>query len=171
MKTNVTLKNIITTALFAAIITVSTTFLHIPIGTNGGYIHLGDCFIYLAACFLPLPYAMLAGAIGGGLADLIAAPMWILPTVIIKSLLVISFTSKTDKIINKRNIFAIFIGAIITCGGYYIAEAILFGNWVTPVASIIGSLIQAAGSGVLFAVIGASFDKAKIKNKLLAQNN
>ncbi|MFY9379232.1 MAG: ECF transporter S component, partial [Acutalibacteraceae bacterium] len=61
MKVNKTLTNIVTTALFAAIIAVTTAYIfHIPVGTNGGYIHIGDCFIYLAACFLPLPYAMLA---------------------------------------------------------------------------------------------------------------
>ena len=45
-------------------------------GFNGGYIHLGDALIYLAAVLLPAPYAMAAGAIGGGLADLLTAPVW-----------------------------------------------------------------------------------------------
>jgi len=168
MKTNATLKNIVLTSLFAAIIAVTTAYiLHIPVGTNGGYIHVGDCFIYLAACFLPLPYAMLAGAIGGGLADLLTAPMWILPTVIIKALLTIPFTSKTEKILTTRNVIALFIGAAITCGGYYIAESIMFGNWKAPLASMGFSLIQASGSGILFVIVSAALDKVKMKNKLL----
>ena len=66
------------TALFAAAITVMTAYmLHIPIPT-GGYIHLGDALIYLAACLLPAPYAAAAAAIGAGMADLLTAPMWVL---------------------------------------------------------------------------------------------
>lgn len=168
MKTNNTLKNIVLTALFAAIISVTTAYiLHIPVGTNGGYIHVGDCFIYLAACFLPLPYAMLAGAIGGGIADLLTAPMWILPTVIIKALLTIPFTSKTEKILNTRNVIALFVGAAITCGGYYVAESIMFGNWAAPLVSLVFSLTQATGSGILFVIVATAFDKANIKNKLI----
>ncbi|MFQ7856746.1 MAG: hypothetical protein ACLRIS_18100 [Flavonifractor plautii] len=42
-------------ALFAGAIAVTTAYLlHIPIPT-GGYIHLGDALIYLAACLLPAP--------------------------------------------------------------------------------------------------------------------
>lgn len=171
MKPNLALKNIILTALFASIITVTTAYiLHIPVGTNGGYIHVGDCFIYLAACFLPLPYAMLAGAIGGGLADLLTAPMWILPTVIIKSLIAIPFSSKKDKILNKRNVFALFIAGIITCFGYYVAEALMFGNWAAPLASMLGSVIQALGSGLLFSIVAAALDKGSVKAKLAKMN-
>ena len=61
--------------LFAAMITVMTAYIcHIPYGVNGGYIHFGDALIYLAAVFLPRPYALAAAAIGGGAADLLTAP-------------------------------------------------------------------------------------------------
>ena len=65
-----------TTALFAALITIFTAYIgHVPVGTNGGYIHFGDSLIYIAAAVLPMPYAFAAGAIGGGLADLLTAPI------------------------------------------------------------------------------------------------
>ena len=54
---------LVTSALFAASITVVTAYmLHIPLPT-GGYIHLGDALIYLAACLLPVPCAAAAAAI------------------------------------------------------------------------------------------------------------
>ena len=60
------------TALFAALICVTTAYIfHIPFGVNGGYVHIGDSLIYLAAAFLPTPYAMFAGAIGGAMADIL----------------------------------------------------------------------------------------------------
>ncbi len=68
---------ITTAGLFAAMITVMTAYIcHIPYGANGGYIHFGDTLIYMAAVFLPRPYALAAAAIGGGAADLLTAPMW-----------------------------------------------------------------------------------------------
>ncbi len=97
------LRLLTTTALFAAAITVMTAYmLHIPLPT-GGYIHLGDALIYLAACLLPVPYAAAAAAIGAGLADLLTAPMWVLPTLVIKAVLVLFFTSKSERILCPRN--------------------------------------------------------------------
>ena len=82
------------TAVFAALITLMTAYVfHIPVPIAGGYIHLGDSLIYLSASLLPTPYAMAAGAIGGGLADLLTAPMWTLPTVIIKALITLPFSA------------------------------------------------------------------------------
>ena len=73
-------------ALFAGAIAVTTAYLlHIPIPT-GGYIHLGDALIYLAACLLPAPYAVGAAMVGAGLADLLTAPLWVVPTLLIKAM-------------------------------------------------------------------------------------
>ena len=66
------IRNIAITGVFAALITVMTAYVcHIPVGTNGGYVHFGDALIYLAAVLLPRPYALAAAAIGGGMADLL----------------------------------------------------------------------------------------------------
>ena len=71
------IKYITATGMMAALITIMTAYIcHIPVGTNGGYVHFGDSLIYLAAVLLPRPYAFAAAAIGGGIADLLTAPMW-----------------------------------------------------------------------------------------------
>lgn len=73
---NSQVKKLTFTALMAAMITIFTAYIcHIPVGQNGGYIHFGDSLIYIAACLLPWPYAMTAAAIGGGMADLLTAPI------------------------------------------------------------------------------------------------
>ncbi|MEG2098022.1 MAG: ECF transporter S component, partial [Pseudoflavonifractor sp.] len=49
------LRLLVLSALFAAAITIVTAYLlHVPLPT-GGYVHLGDALIYLAACLLPAP--------------------------------------------------------------------------------------------------------------------
>ena len=89
------------TAIFAAMITVMTAYIcHVPVGANGGYIHFGDSLIYIAATLLPTPYALAAAAIGGGMADLLTSPMWAPATIIIKMIITIPFTNKTEKIVN-----------------------------------------------------------------------
>lgn len=107
IKTADTVKRITATAVMAALTTLMTAYIfHIPVGVNGGYVHLGDTMIYLAAAFLPLPYACAAGAIGGGLADLLTAPVWAPATIIIKMLICLPFSSKGTKLVTKRNVVA-----------------------------------------------------------------
>ena len=114
MNTSNRTRNIVLTALFSALICVSIIFFHIPTGFNGGYIHLGDAFIYLTAVILPTPYAMIAAGIGGALSDgLTGGVLWILPTMIIKPMMVFCFSSKSDNIISKRNVLAVFLAGII----------------------------------------------------------
>lgn len=153
--------------LFAAMIAIMTAYIcHIPYGANGGYIHFGDALIYLAAVFLPKPYALAAAAIGGGVADLLTAPMWAPATVIIKMLIVLPFSEKQEKVLTPRNWTAPFAAAALSAAGYYLAEGILFGSFITPAASLAGSLIQSGGSAVFFFALGAAFDRARVKGKI-----
>ena len=155
------------TVLFAAMICITTAFIfHIPFGVNGGYIHLGDTLIYIAAALLPMPYAMAAAAIGGALADLLTAPMWMLATLIIKATLPILFTSKKKTLVNLRNVFAVSGASLVSILGYCVAEVVLYGSKAALFASVTSSLIQAIGSGILFIVIGVSLDKMNFKQKL-----
>ncbi|PWJ50617.1 TIGR04002 family protein [Faecalicatena contorta] len=154
------------TGVFAAMITVMTVYIcHIPYGANGGYIHFGDALIYMAAVFLPRPYALAAAAIGGGLADLLSAPIWAPATIVIKMLITLPFTSKEGKILAPRNIAAPFVAAVISAAGYYLAEGILFGSFLAPAASLAGSAIQSGGSAAIFLLLAVSMDKAHVKRK------
>lgn len=155
------------TGLFAAMITLMTAFIfHIPYGTHGGYIHFGDALIYIAAVFLPRPYAISAAVIGSGLADLLTAPVWAPATMIIKALITLPFTNKEGRILCPRNLIAPFIAAPITIIGYYIAEGILFGSFLIPFASTFGNIIQAAGSAIVFFALSMAFEKTHMKNSI-----
>ena len=157
-------KLLVISSLFAALITVTTAYIcHIPIGSGGGYFHLGDTLIYLSASLLPKPYAIAAAIVGGGLADLLTAPAWAIYTVIIKALICIAFTSKSKKIICLRNILALILGCFITVSGYYLAEAIMFGSFTSPLLSVMGNLLQSVLSGILFTVISLFTDKKQLK--------
>lgn len=154
------------TALFAALACVATLYFHIPFGTSGGYIHIGDALIYLAACILPPPYAMVAGAIGGSLADLLTAPMWAPATFLIKMLITLPFNYKGSKIVTCRNGFALCISGAITILGYYVAECAIYGCIAAVIPSMFGNLIQAIGSGIVFLVLGHGLDCIHFKARL-----
>lgn len=151
-------KNLVLAGVFAAVIFVATAFLSfkIPMLSTGAYVHIGDAFIYLAASVLSMPYAIAAASIGAGLADAFAAPIYIIPTIIIKALMAACFTSKSKKMLCKRNIAAIFFAGIICTVGYYITEVILLsGNFMAPLMAVPMGLIQPVASGILYAVIAA----------------
>ena len=120
---------------------------------------------YLAAVLLPRPYAMAAAALGGGLADLLTAPVWAPATVIIKMLIVLPFTSQDGRILSRRNLAAPFLALTVSATGYYLAEGILFGSFLAPIVSLTGSFIQSTGSAVIFLILGASLDKVHLKAK------
>jgi uncharacterized repeat protein (TIGR04002 family) len=168
MKADNKLKYLTLTGLLAALITVFTAYIaHIPVGVNGTYIHLGDAIIYLAAAILPTPYAILAAAIGGGLADLLTAPMWAPATIIIKSLIVLPFTSKNPKILTKRNLIAPAIALLISATGYYFAEVLLYGKEAAFIISVTANSIQGIGSAAVFYALGGALEKAGVKKFFL----
>ena len=157
------LRLLTTTALFAAAITVMTAYmLHIPLPT-GGYIHLGDALIYLAACLLPVPYAAAAAAIGAGLADLLTAPMWVLPTLVIKAVLVLFFTSKSECILCPRNWAAVVAAGLFSPAAYALANCVMAGTMTAFLPQFLGTLAQGIGSGALFLVIVPALDGVKLK--------
>lgn len=148
------------TAAFAAIIYVFTAYLHIP--SHTGYTHVGDGFLYLAACLLPMPYAAAAGAVGAGLADLLSGyAIWMPGTVVIKAVTACYFSSKGQKILCPRN-FVALVPAWLTCiGGYYLYESVLTGNFLAPMAGIPGYVTQSLLSTAVYVAMGLALQPAK----------
>ncbi len=160
------LLQLVLTALFAAAITIMTAYmLHIPIPT-GGYIHLGDALIYLAACLLPAPFAAAAAAIGAGLADLLTAPVWVLPTLMIKAVIVLFFTSKGERLLCRRNIAAVVLAGLFSPAAYALAGCAMAGTMAAFVPQFLGTLVQGVGSGALFIVIAPALDGVKLKARV-----
>ena len=175
-------KRVLTVALcavFATLVFLPTAYLHIPVGM-GQYVHFGDAIIYIAACVLPFPFGALAGAVGGGLADLLTGyGYWAPFTMVIKFLIALTMNSKADKILTKRNgCMSILSGAISTTG-YYISTVIIMAFGIggydkvegsftallsaAAIDSLPGSLVQSTGSIIIFIILAAALDKAKFK--------
>lgn len=153
------------TGLLTAIVYIFTAYLHIP--SHTGYTHVGDGFIYLAACILPLPYAAAVGALGALLADCLTGfAIWAPGSVIIKTAAVFCFSRRSKKIICIRNILGLIPAWAFCIGGYYLYESLITGNFAAPLAGIPGYVTQCALSSAVFIALGLALDKLNIKNKL-----
>ncbi len=152
--------------IFTAVVFVSTAYLHIP--SHTGYTHIGDGFIYIAACLLPLPYAIFVGAGGALLADCLTGfALWAPASVIIKTAAVLFFSGKTKKIVCSRNVLALLPASVMCIGGYYLYESLITGNFIAPVSGIPGYITQSVLSSILFVALGIAMDKLKIKQTLI----
>lgn len=175
--TSAAAKTIALSAMFAALVTVTTAFIKIPTPV-GGYVHPGDSMVYLAASVLPGPFGIIASAIGGALADLISGyPHWAIPTAIIKALNVLPFflcryalknNPRYRRIINLPNLLMIIPSTVITLVGYLFANA-FFKGFAVALTSLVPNLIQAIVAAVLFIALGLSLDAVQFKQKLFPQ--
>lgn len=165
------LKKITLTAIFAALIAVMTAFIKVPTGINEGYLHFGDSMIYLAGCLLG-PYAVVAAALGGALADILAgAAVWAIPTAIIKACNSVPFIIATamyvkrkgsHKIIHLSTLLMTVVSGLITIFGYLLAEGLMY-SFPSALTSVPFSIIQATGSAIIFILVGYTLDAVKIQ--------
>ena len=172
--TSAATKTIALSAMFAALVTVTTAFIKIPTPV-GGYVHPGDSMVYLAASVLPGPFGIIVSAVGGALADLISGyPHWAIPTAIIKALnvlpffvirLILSKKNKDDKILRLPVIAALVLTTAVTIGGYFIANCLIY-DFGAAVAEVTFNLVQSAVGAVLFAAMATALDAVKFKQRL-----
>lgn len=120
------LKNCIYAALFAALTFVCTAFVKIPLPT-AGYVHLGDTFVFLSAALLPLPYAMVASALGAALADFVAGfANYAIITAVVKALMVVVVWAVYRRV---RPWWALVLGLVAAT--IVLGEGYFFFEWAT----------------------------------------
>ena len=161
-KTTNNVREFVTIGLMSAIVFVATMALNIPNGL-GGVLHLGDSMVILTALLIGTRTAALSGAIGMMLFDLMsgAYAFWAPYTFFIKLIMgyiigKIAFDGNRKGNHWMFNIIGILIGGIWMIGGYYIAEAMIYGNIAAPMAAVPANVIQiAGGAGVAIPLVAA----------------
>jgi len=160
------LRKTIISGVFTAMIFVLTMFVKFPVAS--GYVHFGDALVYICASLLG-PWGIIAGAIGEGLADVAGGFAAYFPaTVIVKALIAMPFAffnSKSEKLLSVKSGMFTLISGVITVAGYFLADLIIDKSYA--IVDIPGNIIQAVGSAVIFIIIAAALDKAKIKNRIM----
>ena len=141
-------KDMVQTALLIATVYVCTA-IYVPSPfASGGMMHLGNIAFFTATLVFGRVKGAIAGGVGLALLELTSVyAVWAPFTLVIRAVqgIVIGTISwgKDRKANNTGfNILALVVGAIIMIAGYYIAEVILYGNWLAPIYSIPGNIVQ-----------------------------
>ena len=135
------------TAIFVALTYIFTAFINVrlPIAANGGLIHLGNVPLFIGA--------IIAGGVGMGLFDLLSGwTLWAPFAFVIVALMgfTVGKLTEDEKHQNfKWYVIAIAAACVIKVVGYYIAEVVIYGNPLAPVASIPGNLVQIGTAAVI----------------------
>lgn len=142
-------KDLVLSALLIALVLVATEInFRLPISINGGLIHLGNTMLFMSAIVFGKRKGAVAGAFGMGLFDILSGWVaWAPFTFIIRGIMgyIIGYVSNSnDRKGNSTtwNLIGIVISGIIMIVGYYIAEIIITGNYIAPITSIPGNIIQ-----------------------------
>ncbi len=142
-----------TTAMFIALTYIFTAFINVrlPISVNGGLIHLGNVPLFIAAMLFGKKTGALAGGIGMGLFDLLSGwTVWAPFTFIIVGLMGYTVGSICEKHHGYGyKVLAVIAALLIKVVGYYIAEGIIYQNWIVPATSIPGNVIQVGTAAVV----------------------
>lgn len=169
---NITLKELVLDALLIALTYIFTAFinLRLPIAANGGLIHLGNVPLFLAAILFGRRTGAVAGAFGMGLFDLLSGwYLWAPFTFVIAGLMGWSIGAMTEKHHGSgRNALALAAACLIKIAGYYLAEGILYGNWLAPAASVPGNLVQIAAAAVIVLPVAQRLRNAAVSIGLLS---
>ena len=158
-KTSKKTLDLIMTSMLVALVFLSTFFLNIklPISVNGGLVHLGTGMLFIASILFGPKKGALAGAIGMGLFDLVGGwLLWAPITIVARGLQgfivgKISWSNGRKGSSLALNVTATIVSIPFMIAVYYFGEVILYGNWIVPLTSIPGDLLQNA-LGMIIAI-------------------
>ncbi len=158
-------RQLVINALFIALTLVVTMFIQIrlPLMGNGGLIHLGNVPLFIAAFVYGKKTGAIAGALGMGLFDVIMGwGLWAPFTFIVVGAMGFLAGLIAEKVPGKRVVvysLAVFVALIIKIVGYYFTEVILYGNWIQPLGSIPGNIMQVVLAGIIVVPLAGRFLK------------
>lgn len=160
-------KDLVLTSLMIALVFLAGSVIRIP--TFGGFVHLGDCMVFMSVIVLGKKKGALASALGMCLVDIFAAYyIWAPFTFIIKGIMAFIVGAIIERInkgedlgFKKEYIFAFIAGGIFMVIGYFIAGTIIASfltdkvgfvqGFLYSAKDIVGNIVQVV-TGIVIAV-------------------
>lgn len=163
-------KDITLSGLLIALVAAATMLITIPVPATEGFIHAGDGVIFFVAVFFGKRKGALAAGIGSAMADLLLGyTMWIIPTLIVKSLMGYMVGAIAEKgsghHLGMADILGASLGAIWMAGGYLIAGSFLKGSFQVALTGLPWDLVQGFGGVVLFIPVAVAVSKTRFFNQ------
>jgi len=120
-------KKLTMAGVMAALVFVMTYVPKLPVPVTGGYVHLGDGAIFLAALLLG-PLSVPAAAIGSGLSDILGGYLvYALPTMVIKAAVALLAWKLWREGSWLRAVIAFVLAEAAMVTGYFAFESLMYG--------------------------------------------
>lgn len=161
-------KDMVITSILIGLVFIFTMFINIrlPISINGGLIHTGNVMLFVAAINFGKKKGAISGAFGMAIFDIVTGwTLWAPFTFVIRGVMgyiIGSISQRKQGKSSLYNILGITIAGIWMISGYYLTEVILYGNFIVPVTSIPGNLVQIIVGAVLGLPLSIFIKKSKI---------
>ncbi|MEN1759563.1 ECF transporter S component [Anoxynatronum sibiricum] len=169
---NTQTKDITLTGLLIALVAAATMLITIPVPATEGFIHAGDGVIFFVSVYFGRRKGALAAGIGSAMADLLLGyTMWIIPTLLVKSLMGYLVGAVAEK--GKRNhlgmvdMIGVSLGAVWMACGYLVAGIFLKGSLQVALTGLPWDLVQGFGGVVLFIPVALAINKTRFFNHQL----
>lgn len=112
--------------VMAALVFVMTYLPKVPVPVTGGYVHLGDGMVFLAAMLLG-PMGVAASAVGSALSDLVGGYItYLVPTFLIKGVMALVAWKLYKPGKWLQTAIAFIIAETVMVAGYFVFEAVLY---------------------------------------------
>jgi uncharacterized membrane protein len=171
---------IILTGLMMAMIVVATILIIIPVPFGNGYIHLGDTMIFLSVLILGWRYGAIAAGFGSALADiLVGYAIWSPWTLFIKGFMGVVMGLFIARALHKPGrsslgvqmyqLAGMILAGLVMVVGYYVAEGVIYGNFVSAALGIPWNIVQFATGAVLATLLSAALYKTPARKFFLYQ--
>lgn len=142
--------DVVLNALLIGLVFSATAFINIklPIAASGGLVHVGTAMLFIAAILFGPKKGALAGAAGMGLFDVVGGWLiWAPITIVARGVqgwIVgrIAHANGRSGTSMTWNVIAMATSIPFMMAIYYVGEAFLYNNWVAPLASMPGDLLQ-----------------------------
>lgn len=167
-RSDIDIKGIVLTALMIAIVYLAGSIIKVP--SVGGFVHIGDCMVFVSVIVLGKRNGTIASAFGMFLVDVLGGYFFWAPfTLIIKGLMAYIAGTIIEKIDDKKGtgsfkkeyILAFIISGVFMVIGYFLAGTILAGFLTEKIGliqglayaakDIIGNIIQVT-TGIVIAI-------------------
>lgn len=134
-------------AVMSALVAVGTIIVQIP-NTMGGYFNIGDVMIFVSALTFGPLIGGVAGGLGSAIADIIAFPVFALPTLIIKGTEGLIAGAITNKKNVYRDALAVAVAGAEMVIGYFLVEVYLWGLG-GALAEVLPNIAQVSIGGIV----------------------
>ncbi len=136
-------------AVLAAIITVATVMIQIPLPLSNGYINMGDTFILVGVWFSGM-WAVPSAIIGSVIADLMTGYAVFAPaTLVIKGFMALgaymvyrAFNKNGHESVAGRVISAVIAETVMVAGYFLFSLILLNGNFYGALSGVAGNSVQ-----------------------------